>query len=54
MKHRNISLLFDEPKISSKTKIAFLYWFRGVFSSLFPLILILKFEYCSGGDLVVM
>ena len=44
--------LFDEPKISSKTMIAFSNSFRGFLSSLISFFLILEFEYCSGGDLV--
>ena len=53
MKNWSTSLLFDEPKISSKTMIAFSYSFRGLISSLISLILILDFDYCSGGDLVI-
>ena len=54
MKNWSINLLFDEPKISSKTMIPFSYSFRGLISSLISLILILEFEYCSGGDLVII
>ena len=54
MKYWSISLLFDEPKTSSKTMIAFSYSLRGFISSLISLILILELEYCSGGDLVII
>ena len=54
MKNWSINLLFDEPKISSNTMIPFSYSFRGLISSFISLILILEFEYCSGGDLVII
>ena len=54
IKNWSINLLFDEPKISSKTVIPFSYSFRGLISSLISLILILELVYCSGGDLVII
>ena len=54
MKNWSINLLFDEPKISSKTMIPFSYSLRGFISSLISLILILEYENCSGGDLVMI
>ena len=54
MKNWSINLLIDEPKLSSKTMIPFPYSFRGLISSLISLILILDFEYCSGGYLVII
>ena len=54
MKSWSLSLLFDEPKTSSKTMIPFLYSLRGFISSLISLILILEYENCSGGDLVMI
>ena len=54
MKYWSTSLLFDEPKILSKTMIAFSYSFTGFISSPICLILILELEYCSGGDLVII
>ena len=54
MNYWSTSLLFDEPKISSKTMIAFSYSLRGFISSLTSLILIIELEYCSGGDLVII
>ena len=47
-------LLFNEPKISSETMIAFSFSLRGLISSLISLILILVLDYCSGGDLVII
>ena len=44
--------LFDEPKISFKTKIPLLCSFRDFISSPISLILIIELENCSGGDLV--
>ena len=54
MKIWSINLLFDEPKISSKTMIPFSYSFRCLISSLNSLILILELVYCSGGDFVII
>ena len=54
MKNRSILLQLDEPKISSKTMIAFSYSLRGSLSSPTSFILILELEYCSGGDLVII
>ena len=54
MKNWSINLLFDEPKISSKTIIPFSYSFRGLIPSLISSILILELVYCSGGDLVII
>ena len=54
MKNWSINLLFDGPKISSKTMIPFPYSFRGLISSLISLNLILELVYCSGGDLVII
>ena len=54
MKKWSLNPLFDEPKISSKTMIPFLYSDRGFISSPISLILILQFDYCSGADLVIM
>ena len=54
MKNWSINLLFDEPKVPSKTMIPFSYSFRALISSLISLILILELVYCSGGDLVVI
>ena len=54
IKNWSINLLVDEPKISSNTMIPFSYSFRGLISSPISLILILGFEYCSGGDLVII
>ena len=34
--------------------IPFSYSFRGLISSFISLILLLEFEYCSGGDLVII
>ena len=48
------NLLFDEPKISSKTRIPFSYSLRGLISSLISLTLILELVYSSGGHLVIM
>ena len=45
MKNWSTCLLFDEPKISSKTMSAFSYSFRGLISSLISLILILELEF---------
>ena len=54
MKNWSLNLLFDEPKISSKTMIPFSYSDRGFISSLISLILILEFKHLSGSDLVIM
>ena len=54
MNNWSISLLFDEPKLSSKIMLWFSYSFRGFISSLISLILILKLVYCSGGDLLII
>ena len=53
MQNWSIYLLFDEPEISSKPMIALSYSLKGLISSI-PLILILEFDYWSGGDLVTM
>ena len=53
MKNSSTCLLFHEAKISSKTMIAFWYSIKGFISSPISLFLILDFEYCSGGDLVI-
>ena len=54
IKNWSINLLFNEPKISSKTMIPFSYSFRGLISSVISLILIFELVYCSGGDLVII
>ena len=53
MKNRSFYLLFDVPKISPETLIAISYLLRGLISSPISLLLILDFEYCSGGDLLI-
>ena len=53
MKNRSIYLLFDEPKKTSEVMLAFSYSLSGLISSPVYLNLILEFEYCSGGDLVI-
>ena len=54
MKYWSTSLLFDEPKISSKIIISFSYSLRGSISSPISLTLSLELVYCSGGDLAVL
>ena len=54
MKYWSTSVLFDEPKISSETIIAFSYSLRGFISSVISFVLILELEYCSGGALVIL
>ena len=49
-----IYLLFVEPKISSRTMIAFSYSFKGFISSVISSILILELDYCLWGDLLIM
>ena len=52
MKNWSTCLLFDEPKISSKSMTAFWFSLRDFISSIISLSSISDFEYCSGGDLV--
>ena len=54
MNYWSTSLLFDEPKILSKTIKPFSYSFRGFILSLISSILISELENCSGGDLVIL
>ena len=54
IKNWSINLLFDDPKISSKTMIPFSYSFRSLISSPISLILILELVCYFGGDLVIM
>ena len=54
MRISSFILLVDETKISSKTMISIGYLSRGLPSPPVPLISILKTEYCSEGDLVIL
>ena len=54
MKNGSVYLLFDEPKISSKTMIPLSYSFRGLILSPISLILVSEVVYCSGDDLVIV
>ena len=49
-----IYIIFDEPKLSSKSMIAFSYSFKGFVSSVISLTLIFEIEFCSGGDLMTI
>ena len=51
---RSFYLLFYVSKTSSKTITPFSYSFRGFIYSLISLVLILEFEYCSGGGLLIL
>ena len=52
MKNWSMYLLFDEPKISSKPMIVLSYSLRSSIFTPISLVLILKLEHCSRGDLV--
>ena len=54
MKNWSINVLFDMPKISSKTIIEFSYSLRGLISFPISLYFILESELCSGGNLLIL